>query len=289
MTTQARPVAVGGRPPGRHLGRPWLFTAIAATVAVLVNLPLLNALLVSFKTDADITRSPLSLPIPPSFDHFANAIYAAGYDFPRFFLNSTLIALGSVTMVCILALPATYAIVRLGLGGPRILNGMSSLRLLPAIFFAVPLYLTFSGIGLLDTIPALVLTNTFLNLPLAMILIAAGLSGIPIEMEEAATVDGASTFRVLGQIVLPIMAPTLVAVAVLTFLFSWDDYLFGVILTTTRATPVTVGAANFVTSYGIRWGDISAATVLSALPPIVFAVVAQRYLVSGLSMGAVKG
>lgn len=89
--------------------------------------------------------------------------------------------------------------------------------------------------------------------------------------------------------VAPLLLPTLVALAVLTFLLSRGDFLFGVILSATKATPVTVGAANFVTSYGIRWGDISAATLLSAGPPMAFTIFAQRYLIGGLSMGAVKG
>jgi multiple sugar transport system permease protein len=93
----------------------------------------------------------------------------------------------------------------------------------------------------------------------------------------------------LVSIVLPLLAPALVAVSVLVFLFSWSDYLFAVILSSSNATPVTVGAANFVTSTGILWGNISAATVLSVLPPLCFALFAQRYLVSGLSVGAVKG
>lgn len=88
---------------------------------------------------------------------------------------------------------------------------------------------------------------------------------------------------------LPLLAPTMVAVSVLVFIFSWNDYLFALVLSTSDATPVTLGAANFITSTGIRWGDISAASVLSTLPPLLFAVFAQRYLVSGLSSGAVKG
>jgi len=279
---------MAARPLARR-GRAWWATGVAALIAFLVDMPLLNAVNVSLKTDPDIDRHPLGLPNPVTFTHYDNAVYAAGYDFPRFFLNSASIALGTVALVLALSVPAAYAVVRRGLGGRAVLNSASGLRLLPAIFFAVPFYLVFATLGLLDTVPALVVVNTFLNLPLAIVLLAAGLQDMPLEIEEAAMIDGASIPRLLLGVVVPIMAPTLVAVAVLTFIFSWNDYLFAVILSTTRATPVTVGASNFVTSYGIRWGDISAATVLSALPPMLFAVVAQRYLVSGLAAGAVKG
>ncbi len=269
--------------------RRWGTTVAVGAIALVVNIPWLNALLVSFKSEGDIGRGALPTHFAPTVEHYKNALGAAGYDFPKFFLNSTLIALGAVVLVLVIAIPSTYAAVRLGFGGRLIMNASSGLRLLPAIFFAVPYFLLMSNLHLLDTVPALVVANTFLNLPLGIILLSAGFRDIPLEVEEAAWVDGASTYRTLFSVVVPMLAPSLVAVAVLVFIFSWNDYLFALVLSSSNATPVTLGAANFVTSTGIRWGDISAATVLSTLPPVLFAVFAQRYLVSGLSSGAVKG
>jgi multiple sugar transport system permease protein len=283
------PAVAKGAPAHTRKRRLWGTTLAVAAIAVVVNVPWLNAILVSFKSDGDIGRGALSTTFPPTVEHYNNALGAAGYDFPRFFLNSMLIALGAVLLVLVIAVPSTYAAVRLGFGGRLLMNSASGLRLLPAIFFAVPYFLLMSNLGLLDTVPALIVANTFLNLPLGIILLSAGFQDVPLEVEEAAAVDGASTYRTLFSVVVPMLAPTLVAVAVLTFIFSWDDYLFALVLSTSNATPVTLGAANFVTSTGIRWGDISAATVLSTLPPVLFAVFAQRYLVSGLSAGAVKG
>lgn len=296
MTTETlvRPAKGRGRsaasdPRPTTSGRRWLFTLLAGVVALIVNVPLLNAALVSFKPDGEIAKNPLALPASPTLDHYANVLYASGYDFPRFFLNSALIAVGTVVVVLVIAIPATYAIVRLGFGGRWIISSASGLRLLPAIFFVVPFFLLFSSLGLQDTIQGLIAANAFLNLPLAIILLSSAIGDIPQEIEEAAAVDGASIYRTLGSIVMPLLAPTVVAVAVLVFIFSWNDYLFALVLSTSNATPVTLGAANFITSTGIRWGDISAASVLSTLPPLLFAVFAQRYLVSGLSSGAVKG
>ncbi len=269
--------------------RRWGTTVVVGLVALLVNIPWLNALLVSLKPDGEIARNPLTPSWPMTGEHYANAMGAAGYDFPRFFLNSVLIALGAVVLVLVIAVPSTYAAVRLGFGGRFIMNASSGLRLLPAIFFAVPYFLLMSNLHLLDTVPGLILANTFLNLPLGIILLAAGFRDVPIEIEEAAKVDGASTYRILFAVLVPMLAPSLVAVAVLVFIFSWNDYLFALVLSSSNAMPITLGAANFVTSTGIRWGDISAATVLSTLPPVLFAVFAQRYLVSGLASGAVKG
>lgn len=277
--------------PGRTgvgvTGPRWGVTAAVAAVALVVNLPFVAALLASLKTDAQV-QSPLSFPLPPTPEHYQNVLYAAGYDFPLFFINSIMIASWTVVCVLVLGVPASYAIVRLNLGGRWLLNAIAGLRLLPAIFFVLPLYVMFTNLGLLDTVWSMVVVDTFLNLPIAMVLISRGIVEIPIELEEAANVDGASSLRTLRSVVLPLLGPALVAAAVITFLFTWNDYLFAVVMTTTVARTVTVGATNFVTSYGIRWGDVSAVTVLSVAIPVLFAVFAQRYLVSGLAAGAVK-
>lgn len=277
------------RRSSKRNGRRWFYTLVVGIIAIIVNVPLFNAILVSFKPDGEIAQDPLALPSNPTLAHYANVLYASGYDFPRFFANSAMISIGTVLLVLVIAVPSTYAIVRLHFGGRWIIDGASGLRLLPAIFFVVPFFILFSNLGLQDSVPGLILANTFLNLPLGIILLAAGLRDIPHEVEEAAAIDGASVYRTLLSVVLPVLAPTVVAVAVLVFIFSWNDYLFALVLSTSNATPVTLGAANFVTSTGIRWGDISAASFLSTLPPLIFAVFAQRYLVSGLSAGAVKG
>lgn len=291
LETKATQSALSTRARARSDRNPrrWIFTIVVGAIALLINVPLLNAVLVSFKPDGEIARNPIGLPQNATLDHYANVLYASGYDFPRFFVNSALIAVGTVLLVLVIAVPATYAIVRLGFGGRWIIDGASGLRLLPAIFFVVPFFILFSNLGLQDSVVGLILANTFLNLPLAIILLAAGLRDIPQEVEEAASVDGAGVFRTLSSIVLPMLASTMVAVSVLVFIFTWNDYLFALVLSSSNATPVTLGASNFVTSTGIRWGDISAASFLSTIPPLLFAVFAQRYLVSGLSAGAVKG
>ena len=266
----------------------WVTVWVALVVAV-VNLPFIGAVLASFKTDAQITSEPLSIPTRPTLEHYDNAIYAAGYDFPHFFRNSTVIALGTVILVLAIATPASFAVVRLGLGRRWLLNGVAGLRLLPAIFFVIPMFVMFSRLGLLDTVYGMIVVDTFLNLPIAMVLLCSGIADIPAAFAEAAVVDGASPYRILTAIYVPLLGPTMVAASVVTFFFTWNDFLFAVILTTTNARTVTVGATNFVTSFGIRWGDISAVTVLSAMIPILFAVFARRYLVSGLTLGGLKG
>ena len=267
----------------------WWASILAAIFAFFFMLPLLGAVYTSFRTDNAIASGPFVWEFDSGFTHYKNAMGAAGYDFESFFRNSILISTGTVILTTILSLPAAYSIVRLGFGGAWLLRIALSLRILPAVFFIIPFYKLFTNLALVDSIRGSILANTFVNLTLALLIFSSTIKDLPFEIEEAAHVDGAGVFRTLRSIVFPLMGPGLAAVGVLTFIFSWSDYLFAVVLSSSNATPVTVGAANFVTSYGVRWGDISAAVTLSVLPPLIFATLAQKYLVKGLSSGAIKG
>ncbi len=264
-------------------------TVLVSLIALVVNIPFITAILTSFKTTAGISE-PLTPPIggAATLEHYRNALYAAGYDFGSYFLNSTIIAVCAVVLVLAIAIPAAYAIVRLGLAGRWLLNGVAGLRLLPAIFFVLPLFLMFQNLGLIDTLWAMIIVDTFLNLPIVMVLVSRAIAELPIEIEEAAQLDGASSFRTLVALVTPLLAPTLVAAGTITFLFTWNYYLFAVVMTTTQARTIVAGATNFITSFGVLWGDISAVTVLSVAVPVVLSVFAQRYLVQGLAAGATK-
>lgn len=269
--------------------RNWGVTSAVAVIVFIFLTPLTGAFYTSLRTDAAIASGPFVWEFDSNWTHYKNALGAAGYDFPSFFRNSIIISLGTVILTILISFPASYAIVRLGFGGPWLLRLALALRITPAIFFVIPFYKLFTAYGLIDRPLGLILANSFINMTLALLVFAGAIKEMPLEIEEAAAVDGASIWMTLRKIVLPLLGPGLAAVGVLTFLFSWSDYLFAVVLTSSEATPVTVGAANFVTSYGVRWGDISAAVCLSILPPLVFATAAQKYLVKGLSSGAVKG
>lgn len=283
----AQRAAAPSRRTPRH--RLYLVTLAATLVAIAVNVPLLNALWTGLKTDGEIGSRPPTFFFRPTIGHFKNAAYASGYDFPHFFLNSVLLAMGAAALVLVVSLPAGYSIVRLGFGKRKLMIITTAVMLVPPITFALPYYLMAEHASLVDTVPALIFADTFVNLPLGLLLIAGFLRDLPREIEEAALVDGCGHLKMLWRVVFPLMAPALASVAILTFVFSWDDYLFAVVLTASSATPVTAGAANFITSYGVQWGNISAATVMSVIPPLIVGFVAQRYLVRGLTMGAVKG
>lgn len=267
----------------------WNITIVVFLVALFFNIPILNTLFTSLKSNADISMFPKKFFSPLTLEHFTNVLFGAGYDFPSYFSNSIYLSVFTSLLVIIITLPAAYVIIRLKFGSKKFLPFTAGLKLFPPIIFAIPYYLMFQYMGLLDTVFGLILINTFLNVPLGILLMVGFLQDIPEEIEEAAKIDGCSIYAILFKIIIPLMKPGIASVGILTFIFTWNDYLFAVIMSLNNATPVTLGATMFITSYGIKWGDVSAATILSVLPPLLFTFVAQKYLVSGLSMGAVKG
>lgn len=263
----------------------WLLFVVAALA---FNFPLLMTVLTSLKSTADINASPPVWLVAPTLDHYRAVLTDPALDFARYLLNSTILAGGGTLLALALCLPAAYAVVRLGVGRRTVLPLVASLRAVPLVVFAIPLYLMYQAADLLDTRAGLALVACLINLPLALLLLVNALRELPLGLEEAARVDGAGTWRVLRHVVLPLVRPMLLAAGVLGFTAAWNEFLFGLILTTRRATPVTVGATFFVTSWGVRWGETAAAMTLSVLPPLVLGLLAYRRLGQALVAGAVK-
>lgn len=223
------------------------------------NFPLVNTFATSLKRDVDISSSPPKWAFSPTTQHYRNVLYGAGYEFPAFFSNSVVISLGSALMVVAICLPAAYSMVRFGTGGKRLFSFLVSLRLLPPIIFAIPVFILYQRLGLVDTKLGLTLINGMANVPLALLIFASFIRDLPQEVEEAARIDGCSTLGVLRYAVMPLMLPAIAATGILTYIFTWNDFLFSLILSIRRSTTVTVGASLFVTAWGVRWGDIAAA------------------------------
>lgn len=272
----------------RRLADNALWYAVSVGVVVVFLVPILGTIVTSLKPTRDINVMPPQWIFQPVITHYNSVLTESGFNFKTFFMNSILVALGASVLVVLVNIPAAYSMVRYGTGGRRLFAFVVSLRLLPPIVFIVPMFILFQMLGLLDSIQGLILVNTLLNTPLALLLFVGFVQDLPREVEEAAMIDGASTWQVLRLIVLPLLLPGLSVVLVMTFLWTWNEFLFSLILTLNRATTVTVGASFFVTAWGVRWGEISAAIVMSLLPTLVFTFFVQRYLVSGLTLGAIK-
>ncbi|MCB8881110.1 carbohydrate ABC transporter permease [Acidisoma cellulosilytica] len=267
-------------------GLRWLVYLLAV---LLLNLPVIVTLLTSLKTDADINASPPIWLFHPTFMHYAEIFSDPTLDFPHYLVNSTSIALGATLLTIALALPAAYAIARLGIGASFLLPAVTNLRVLPLVIFAIPFYLAYQALGLLDTRLGMMIIGCLINLPLALIMLVGFLRELPRELDEAARVDGATLLGILRLVIIPLARPSIMAVAILSFIYAWNEFLFALILTTRHATPVTVGATYFITSWGVRWGATAAAMVVSVLPPLLLGLASHRFLARATTAGAVKG
>jgi multiple sugar transport system permease protein len=252
--------------------------------------PLIWLFITSIRTSAEIFAVPGHI-IPDSVTMAQSGQVFSQYDTGSYLWNTVVVSLVTVVFVTVLSLPCAYALARLRLPGQKIvLSLLLIMRMIPVIAFAIPLFAVFSNFGMLDTIWALILAHTASKLPVAIWLMIGFIQDLPREIEESAQVDGAGTLRTLIQIVTPLIGPGLGASAVITFLFTWNDLLLALTLTSSKdAETLPVGLTNFVTQYGIDWGPMSAAGVLMVIPTLIFVWFAQGLLVKGLISGAVRG
>lgn len=265
----------------------WLLLFIWIGIA---NFPLLATFLTSLKTNQDINASPPNFIFTPTIEHYMNVLLNPKVlDFHVYLWNSFLIALGGTLLAIGLTLPAAYAIVRFGVGKRFLLVFITNLRTIPLIIYIIPFYIMYQFLGLLDTRLGLMLVAAVINLPMTLIIFVGFFQDFPKSLDEAAMIDGASTLGVIWYIILPLSRTITVSAAILAFITSWNEFLFGLILTTEHAVPVTVGSTFFVTSYGIEWGQTSAAMMLSVLPPMILGIYVYKWLGQTLLGGAIKG
>jgi multiple sugar transport system permease protein len=211
-----------------------------------------------------------------------------------FIVNSTntlIIAVVATSLVLVIATLAAYSMERFH--WPRLFTGILSgwillFHMIPGVTMVGPFYVLFRSIGLYDTLFAVILSHVVLNLPMAVWIVQGFVHDLPIEMEEAAHIDGCSNLGTFLKVVVPLIAPGLAAVAILTFVFSWNEFLFALNLTSTKAITIPIGIANFAQQYEVRYGEMSAAAFFSTLPAIIFLSFAQRQIVKGLTLGALK-
>jgi multiple sugar transport system permease protein len=216
--------------------------------------------------------------------------------FQKYMLNSIIVATANALLVTALALLATYAVSRYRLAGKEnIFFWTITNRMAPPAVFLLPLFLLFTQYftvadwDLYDTRIGLILLYCVFNLPFAIWTLRGVVEAIPQELDEAAFVDGATTWQVLTRVILPLAKPGLAVTAILTWVFAWNEYLFAATLTSVQARTITTGLAEFVTVTGTNWGQMAATATLTLLPALLFLGLAQRHIVAGLTFGAVKG
>jgi multiple sugar transport system permease protein len=249
-------------------------------------------LTISLKSEVDqFAVPPKWLIFRPTLAHYHDAFVERS--FGKYLLTSGFVAVLSTVCAIVLGTLAAYALSRFRLRhklNSRLSLWILSTRMFPPIVTAVPLFLMMRDVRLLDTVASLVIVYTAFNLPFVVWMMRGFFNEIPRDLEDAARVDGDSRLGALRRVLLPLVAPGLAATAVFCLIISWNEFLFALTLTQTdSAMTLPVGIAGRVTQYEIKWGVMSAAGVVAMIPILVFALAVQRYLVRGLSLGAVKG
>lgn len=267
----------------------WIVFAIAAFV---MNFPVLSTFITAFKGPNEVSRNPSLWIEAPTFENFATVLtISERLNVYHYLWNSLVASLIGALLPMIVAFPLAWVMARRGYGRATLFPVIVNLRALPLIVFAIPLYMMYATVGLLDTRLGLGLILAIVNLPLTLMLLVNAVSDIPLELEEAARMDGARIGKLLLRVVLPLCRPTLITTFVFGFITAWNEFLFGLMLTTRVAVPMTVGASFFFATSGggVQWGVAAAVMVVAALPPLLLGLVMYRRLSGSMVAGAVKG
>lgn len=274
----------------------WRYVSIYgiwATVAIITLIPIYWMLIVSARSRVQLFDRP-SFIIETFYEqNYLNIIHDT--TFRGYMMNSIIIATSNALLVTSLALLACYALSRWHLAGAdNIFFWTITNRMAPPAVFLLPLFLLFTKTfkygdwSLYDTRIGLILLYCVFNLPFSIWVLQGMIDGIPIELDEAAMVDGAGTGTILRRVIIPLAAPGLAITAILSWIFAWNEYLFAATLTSVEARTITTGLAEFVTVTGTNWGEMAAVAMLTLLPSLIFISFVQRYIVMGLTFGAVK-
>lgn len=260
--------------------------AIAMLAVVFFMLtPFLWMVLNAFKTPLQIIKLPPELIFTPTLRNFENVF--GTQNFMRYITNSMIIGAGCTLIGLLIGLPAAYSIARHRQN--RLALTILMARMVPGITFLVPLFIVFRTLGLVDTYTSLILTHMLVGLPFIVWVMVPFFESIPRELTEAAVVDGASAVRAFVTVVLPLSGPGIVTASILSFVFSWNNFMFSIVLASSRTRTVPVAIYNFISYAQIDWGGLMAAAVVITLPVLALAIVTQRYVIRGLTAGAIKG
>ncbi len=271
-----------------------LRSAILAYLVIAVSLcffilPMLWIIYTSFRTQASIfTGEVVSALKEYTLENYATVLMVT--DFPAYFLNSIQIALSVTALSLVCAILGAYGLSRFRIKGKNILIiGIFSTQMFPQVMLIIPIYLIIFSLYLLDKVPGVVLAQMILVLPFQVWMLKGYFDNIPMDLDEAATIDGCSILQRLVYVILPVAAPGIMVAAFYSFVVSWGDYLIvSIVSQSQRTATVTLIIARLTASLLVRWGQVAAATVLTIVPTIILFSFVQNQLVAGLTAGAVK-
>jgi len=241
----------------------------------------------SLKETVDIFSLPPKWFFKISFENYLHII-SDDSGFLKKILNSCIASVINAIFTLLLAFPAAYSMSRYKTGGINLLMWFLSIRMIPPIVGAIPLFIIFSKLGLVDSYIALPILYIIINLPFAIWMIKSFMDEIPNEIDESAYVEGCSTTGVIIKIIIPLIRPGILATLVFCFIMAWNEFLIANIFTRKMAITAPVGVARFITERQILWGYITAGATLASAPPIILLLLFQKNLMRGLTLGAVK-
>ncbi|PIE07124.1 MAG: sugar ABC transporter permease [Rhodobacterales bacterium] len=266
--------------------------AVFALAALVMNFPVIATFITALKPPREVNANPGLIPHEVTFDNFVTVLTISERLNVWAYLHSSLVAalIGAILPI-LLCVPLAYAIARRGYGQRVLFPIVINIRAMPLIIFAIPLYMMYQTVGLLDTKLGLGLILAVVNVPLTLLILTNAVAEIPDEIEEAAVMDGARTKRILLRLVLPLLRPAIASTFVFGFITAWNEFLFGLMLTTRNAVPMTVGASFFFSAGGggVQWGVAAAVIIVASIPPVALGVIMYRQIGQSMMAGAVKG
>ena len=269
--------------------RTFALIGVAVLLLAVWAFPVLWALLTSFKTERDVLAYPPTIVFEPTLRNYRDVLFGSASILPNL-LSSTIVAGVSTALTLLFAVPAAYALARLEFPGRRA-SGFYVLatQMLPPVGLIIPYYLALQKVGGLDTYWGLIVIYLTFSLPFAIWLMVSYFEDVPLEMEEAALLDRAGRLRALWHVILPQVRGGIAVTTIFVFLNAWNEFMFAVVLGGNRVRPVTVAMFNFISVEQTQWARLAAGAMLAMAPVILIGLFAQRHIVKGLTVGAVKG
>ena len=261
----------------------------AAVIAVYSAFPIYWMVISSLREPTSLLSRVSLLPGPFTLEYYTNLLELT--DYPQHFVNSVIVAVVTVAVTMVFSVMIAYAVTRQRIRGKKLIVGaMLYAYMFPPLLIAIPMFTIFVQLGLSDTLTGLIASHLTLTLPLGVWFLWGFFKGMPFELEEAAMVDGCTRLGAFLRVVLPLSLPGLITVAIFSFLLSWTDYTFALIMIGSDANKtLPVGLASMVGSFDLRWGEIMAGSTLIALPLFAAFALLTQYFIQGLGAGAVKG
>ncbi len=271
--------------------RAWLdllTTLVLIVIALAFLFPIIWTVMMSLKETVDALAMPPVWLFKPTFKNYLS-VWGDGR-FLQYGINSLIVALSATLIGVALATPAAYIFARYKPRGQQyLLFGILSTRMIPQVTFMIPFFIVFSRLRILDTYPAIIIMHLTIILGFVIWMMRSYFLEIPVELEEAAMIDGCSHFQAFVRVILPLAAPGLATSAIFSFIYSWNEFLYAMVVTGTNTKTIPLGVYNWVGWEEVHWGELTSTAVLAMIPVVIFYFFIQKALVRGLTMGAMKG